>query len=101
MAKSKCSIFQNSEDFGVLDVSVHETEETKEFTDENGNIVKHVTIESLTTITRKDGREPNESTGIKAKSILVSGGVFTGALIGVLSNLPGAIGFVEKTLHLI
>lgn len=100
MAQSKCSIFQKSEDFGVLDVSIQETKETKEFTDPNGNVVTTVTTESLISI-RKEERKPKESTGIKAKSILVSGVAFSGALIGVLSNLPGAIGFVEKTLHLI
>lgn len=97
--KKKCNIFQEVDSFDVLDVTVEHTatKEIRKKIDSDGNVVEVWTVETIQTIL-KPKEAPKESTGIKA-TLIVGGGFFV-TLIGVLSDLPGAIEFVGKALHL-
>lgn len=97
--KKKCNIFQEVDSFDVLDVTVEHTatKEIRKKIDSDGNVVEVWTVETIQTIL-KPKEAPKESTGIKA-TLIVGGGLFV-TLIGVLSDLPGAIEFVGKALHL-
>lgn len=94
----KCNVFQDDNSYEVL--RVIESKEKREISihrDENGKVIEVIfieTIESISTNTKK----PQESTGIKATLIGSSVAIVT--LIGVLSDLPSAIEFVSKILHL-
>lgn len=96
----KCNVFQEVDSFDILEVTVEHTvtKEVSQKIDADGNIVEVSTVETIKTIL-KPKEAPKESTGIKA-ALIVGGGLFV-TLIGVLSDLPGAIGTVGKIiLHL-
>lgn len=95
--KKVCKIFDVTEDFGVLDVSVSETfkKEVVKTVDSNGDVVEKTTTESITTIQMT---KPKESTGTKVTlGVVATCGV---TLIGVLSDLPGAIEYAKVLLHI-
>lgn len=92
-----CKIFEETEDFGVLDVSASETfkKEVVKTVDSEGNVVEKTTTETITTIHLT---KPKESTGTKVTlGVLATCGV---TLIGVLSDLPGAIEYAKHLLHI-
>ena len=97
--KKVCKIFDVAEDFGVLDVSVSETfkKEVVKTVDSNGNVVEKTTTESITTIQMT---KPKESTGTKVTLGLGVLATFSVTLIGVLSDLPGAIEYAKNLLHI-
>jgi hypothetical protein len=92
-----CKIFEMTEDFGVLDVSVSENfkKEVVKTVDSNGNVVEKTTTESTTTIQLT---KPKESTGTKVTLGVLA--AFSVTLIGVLSDLPGAIEYAKVILRI-
>lgn len=95
--KKVCKIFEMTEDFGVLDVSVSENfkKEVVKTVDGDGNVVEKTTTESITTIQLT---KPKESTGTKVTLGVVA--AFGVTLIGVLSDLPGAIEYAKVLLRI-
>ena len=94
--KSVCNIFKETEDFGVLEVSASESfrKEVVKTVDSNGNVVEKTTTETITTIQLT---KPKESTGTKVTLGVIAAFGFT--LVGVLSDLPGAIECVKILIH--
>lgn len=94
--KTVCNIFKETEDFGVLEVSASESfrKEVVKTVDSSGNVVEKTTTETITTIQLT---KPKESTGTKVTFGVIAG--FSFALVGVLSDLPGAIEYVKLLLH--
>jgi len=94
--KTVCNIFEATEDFGVLEVSASESfrKEVVKTVDSKGNVVETTTTETITTIQLT---KPKESTGTKVTLGVIA--AFGVALVGVLSDLPGAIECVKLLLH--
>lgn len=92
-----CKIFEMAEDFEVLDVSASETfkKEVVKTVDSNGNVVEKTTTETITTLQLT---KPKESTGTKVTLGVLA--TFSVTLIGVLSELPGAIEYAKYLLHI-
>ncbi|KWQ51614.1 hypothetical protein Y105_23210 [Salmonella enterica subsp. enterica serovar Tennessee] len=91
-----CNIFKETEDFGVLEVSASESfrKEVVKTVDSNGNVVEKTTTETITTIQLT---KPKESTGTKVTLGVIA--AFCVTLVGVLSDLPGAIEYVKSFIH--